>query len=185
MTLTRFLGWRALLLLLVALVHWNVHAQTPLRDLFRNAKFASATLSPNGKFLATTANIDGRMQLAVVNLEDGSAQNVAGYDKLDIVDIRWINDERMTFSIIARDGEQTSSSSGLFAINRDGSKDKTLMDSWELIRGHIPHDAWVAEPRGMRLMAWNLDDAPNEVIAMGYFPNGDAAPVNARKSATT
>lgn len=176
MTLTRFLNRRALALLLTLFVAWSAHAQTPLRDLFRNPKFASATLSPSGKFLATTANIDGRMQLAVVNLEDGSAKNVAGYDKLDIVGVRWINDERMTFSIIARDGEQTSSASGLFAINRDGSHDKTLMNSWELQKGYIDHTTWVSEPRGMSLMDWNLEDNPNDVLAIGYYPNGDAAP---------
>lgn len=167
------------LLLALFFVVWPVAqslAQTALQDFFRNPKFASATLSPNGKFLATTANIDGRMQLAVVNLDDGSAKNIAGYDKLDIVGINWISDERLTFSIIARDGEQTSSASGLFAINRDGTQDRTLMESWELQRGFIDHATWVSQPRGMRLLAWNLQDNPNDVLAVGYFPNGDAAP---------
>lgn len=176
MTFTRFPGWRLLAMLLATVAGLSAQAQTPLQDYFRNPKFASATLSPNGKYLATTANIDGRMQLAVVNLEDNSAKNVAGYDKLDIVGVRWINDERMTFSIVARDGEQRSSASGLFAINRDGSKDKTLMDSWELLRGRIDHNTWVSEPRGMTLLEWNLADNPNDVIAIGYFPNGDAVP---------
>lgn len=53
-------------------------AQTKVENLFKNPRFGSAVLSPNGKHLATTANISGRLQLAVVDLETGVARNVAG-----------------------------------------------------------------------------------------------------------
>ena len=151
-------------------------AQTSLEDLFKNPQFTSAALSPNGKYLATTANIGGRMQLAVVDIETGAAKNVAGYETLDVNNIQWINDDRIVFSIIDRDGEQTSSTSGLYAINRDGSKSAILMQSPQHIRGWMDSAKWTSEPRGMAMLGRAFDDDSNAIMAVGYFPNRDALP---------
>ncbi len=150
-------------------------AQTSLQDLFRNSKFTSATLSPNGKYLATTANIGGKLQLAVVEIETGTAKNVAGYETLDISSIQWINDERIVYNIIDRDGEQTSSAGGLYAINRDGSQPAILMPHPEQILGRMDQGTWVSEPRWMSMLGRALNDDPNSIMATGYFPNGDAS----------
>ena len=151
-------------------------AQASLQDLFKTPRFASATLSPNGKFLATTTNIGGRLQLAVVELETGVAKNVAGYETLDVTNIHWINDDRIVFSIIDRDGEQRSSRSGLYAINRDASQSAILMPSWEHIRGRMDHATWVSEPRWMTMLGRAFNDDSNSIIALGEFPNNDVLP---------
>lgn len=150
-------------------------AQTSLQDLFRNPKYGSASLSPNGKYLATTANISGRLQLAVVELETGIASNVVGYETLDIYGINWINDKRIAFNIVDRDGEQTSSGSGLYAINRDGSQSAILMQSWEHVRGRMDQATWVSEPRGMQMVGVS-EGNPDSILALGYFPNGNVVP---------
>lgn len=150
-------------------------ASTPLENFFKNPKIGAATLSPNGKHLAITTGIDGRMQLAVVDVETGFIKNIAGYKDLDVVAARWINDERLVFSIVDRDGEQRSSGVGLYAINRDGSQEMTLMQSPEHIRGHIDMAAWASEPRWMH-MADAFRDDPNYIIGLGYFPNRNVLP---------
>lgn len=152
----------------------GAQTQTSIQDLFRNAKFASARLSPNGKYLATTTNINGRFQLAVVEVATGAANNVAGFDTLDVTNVSWINDDRLAYSIIDRDGEQRSSYSGLFAINRDGSKSEILMQAPEHIRGRMPPGVWMSEPRFMEIISDALHDDRNSVMAVGYFPNRDA-----------
>lgn len=175
----RVLSKRSCLLaasLLLAFCAGAAMAQTSLEDLFRNSKFTSATLSPNGKYLATTANIEGRIQLAVVEVETGGAKNVAGYDKLDVTGIQWINDERIAFRIINRDGEQTSSAGGLYAIDRDGTRSAILMESPELIRGRMDYGIWASEPRWMSMLGRAVNDDPNGIIAVGHFPNNDAVP---------
>ncbi len=166
----------ALSMLVLFVATGSALAQSNLENLFKNPKFGSATLSPSGKYLATTANIGGRLQLAVADIETGTAKNVAGYETLDVIGVRWINDERIVFSIVERDGEQSSSGSGLYAINRDGSQSAILMESPEHIRGSINHAAWVSEPRGMSMIESRLNDEPNSIIALGYFPNGDVVP---------
>lgn len=150
-------------------------AQTKVENLFKNPRFGSAVLSPNGKHLATTANISGRLQLAVVDLETGVARNVAGYETLDVFGIRWINDERIAFSIVDRDGEQTSSASGLFAINRDASEPAILMQSPEHIRGRMDPATWASEPRGMQMVRVSASNS-NDILALGYYANGDIVP---------
>ena len=164
------------LALLMLLIYASAaSAQVPLEDLFRNSKYASVALSPNGKHLATTTNIDGRLQLAVVDLETNTAKNIAGYDKIDIWDIRWISNDRIVFNIINRDGEQRSSTAGLYAIQRDGTKDVTLMQSPELIRGFMDFMTWTSEPRWMEMLDV-FRDQPHDIVAVGYFPNRDAVP---------
>jgi dipeptidyl aminopeptidase/acylaminoacyl peptidase len=155
---------------------WGVSAaQTALQDLFRNERFANATLSPNGKFLAATVNIGGRMQLAVVDVETSEAKNVVGYETLDVVRVRWINNERMVFSTVDREGEQNSSFSGLYAIDRDGTKSKTLMFAADQIRGEVDLQDWAAQPRRMEAVEV-VRDAPSSIVAIGYYVNGDAHP---------
>ena len=158
----------------LALANTGAWAQTSIEDLFRNSKFDSATLSPNGKFLATTTNIDGRIQLAVAELDTGAVKNVAGYDTLDVTGIRWINDERIAFSIIDRDGDQNSSSSGLYAINRDGTRAAVLMESPSLIRGRMDSANWASEPRWMSMLGRAVNEDPNSILAVGFYPNNDA-----------
>ena len=160
--------------LLLGLASAGAWAQTSIDDLFRNSKFISATLSPNGKFLATTTNIVGRIQLAVAELETGAVKNVAGYDTLDVTGVQWISDERMAFSIIDRDGDQNSSSSGLYAINRDGTRTATLMESPSLIRGRMDGGTWASEPRWMSILGRGVNDDPSSIFAVGYYPNNDA-----------
>jgi dipeptidyl aminopeptidase/acylaminoacyl peptidase len=161
---------------LVALGSVGAWAQTSIEDLFRNSRFNSATLSPNGKYLATTTNLEGRIQLTVAELETGATKNVAGYDKLDVTGVQWINDERLTFSVIDRDGEQTSSADGLYAINRDGTQSAILMEAPGLLRGRIDGATWASEPRWMSMLGRPLRDDPNGVVAVGQFPNRDAVP---------
>jgi dipeptidyl aminopeptidase/acylaminoacyl peptidase len=151
-------------------------AQTALQTFFKNPQIGTASLSPNGKFLATTTTIDGVLQLAIVDLETNAAKNIAGYEKLDIFHIRWISDNRLVFDVINRGSEHGNSSSfgGLYAINRDGTKSAALMPTPEHQR-YSNMGELTSTPLWMRFVAVSKDD-PNSIIAIGYFYNGDAVP---------
>ena len=151
-------------------------AQTPMEAFFKSPQIGTASLSPNGKYLATTTTIAGVLQLAVVDLETNDAKNIAGYEKLDIYHIRWINDNRLVFDVINRGSEFGNSSSfgGLYAVNRDGTKSAALMPTPEHQR-YSNMGELTSTPLWMRFVAVSKDD-PNSVIAIGYFFNGDAVP---------
>ena len=150
----------------------TAYARTDVEPFFRNAKIASATLSPNGRYLATTVNIDGSFKLAVVDLETGIAKNIAGHESRDVVRIRWINDERIVFNVVDRDDIQNSSYGGLQAIDREGVRLVNLMNR---VSGNAPTLGWTGEPYHMEFVGVAMDD-PNSIFAVGYFRNGDRVP---------
>ncbi len=168
------------LLLLVFLINALpslAFAQTPLADFFKHPQIGTASLSPNGKYLATTTNIKGLLQLAVVDMETGKANAIAGYDKVDIYQIRWINDERIVFNVIDKGDEQNSSYSGLYAINRDGSKSTVIKEMPSFSQYSYKKDPLNPDRQPYHLeMVGTLTDFPNGIIALGYFYNGDIIP---------
>ncbi len=176
MNRTRFFSRLLCVTVLMLTAAGTAVAQTPLETFFKNPKIGTASLSPNGRYLATTTTIDGKLQLAIVDLETNAASNIAGYDKLDILHIRWISDNRLVFDVIDRGSEWGNSSSvdGLYAINRDGTKSTALMPTLENQRLSQMPD-YASQPHWMRFVDV-AKDAPNVVITIGYFFNGDAVP---------
>lgn len=159
-------------LLLLCVAAGSAVAQTDLEKLFKNAQFASATLSPNGKYLATTANINGRFHLAVVEIETGAAKNLAGYEAVDIYQINWISDERIVFNIIDREEKQNSSYSGLHSIDREGSR---LTNLGRPMDGGPATIGWTGKPYHMEIAGIVRSD-PDSIIALGHFYNRDVLP---------
>jgi len=103
-------------------------AAISLENLFKSPQFGGANLSPDGKNLAVTTSINGRLQLAVVDLDTKAVTPVAGFDDADIASTHWVNNDRLVFDLIDRDSEKYSTwHDGLFAVNRDGSKLIELM----------------------------------------------------------
>jgi dipeptidyl aminopeptidase/acylaminoacyl peptidase len=115
---------------LCAVLPLAAHAQTPAAKVpidafFGDASFAGAVLSPSGKFLAARGLAkDGRLVLAVIDLATRDGTVAAAYSDTDIRQIQWVNDERLVYSLGDRqeaEGDR-SLASGLYAVNRDGSK---------------------------------------------------------------
>ncbi len=149
-------------------------AQIRLEDLFKDSKFKSTSLSPNGKYLATSANVSGHFLLTVLDVGTKVVTKVAGYKDANIVHVRWINNERLVYRIVEHEGNQISTPEGLFAVNRDGTKFITLMaPTPEYI---TDQGDWNSQPRWMSMLSRSVNGDPNSILAVGYFPNGDARP---------
>lgn len=150
-------------------------ADDRIAELFRDAKHGSAALSPNGKFFAVTTQIDGRKQLGIIDVATGESKIVAGYDGKHIVRIQWINDERLIFRIVDLVGDNRSTAAGLYSIRRDGGRTVVLMDTQErVIEFMVDQQDWASEPRRMRMIARGTSAEPNTIMAIGYFPTGEA-----------
>lgn len=153
---------------------WAASAQTSIEDLFRNSQVTSASLSPNGKYLATTANVRGHLLLTVLDVEKRVVTKVAGYNDVNIVHVRWINNDRLVYRIVEIEGERTSTAEGLYAVNRDGSKFVTVMPPTpKYIQNQ---EEWNSQPRWISMLSRSVNDDPNSILAVGYFPNSDAVP---------
>lgn len=97
-------------------------AQSPsVEDLFRNPEFSGMQLSPNGKYIATLAPIDGRQNIVV--FETAGLKNVkplTGLDDQDVDGFFWANDDVIVFTMDT-DGNEGF---GLYAVDRDRDKPK-------------------------------------------------------------
>lgn len=109
------------------------------------------------------------MTLAVFDLDANSATNVAGADGMDVVRVRWLNDERLMFQLVDRD-HQFNTQSGLYAVNRDGSRPQNLLGALQRIERPMSSGAEEALPWGLTMVG-EVRSARNEIIALGHFIN--------------
>lgn len=100
----------------------------PVEDFFRNPRFAQVSLSPSGRYLAAIVPINGRRNIAVIDLDDATKVNViTAFRESDVRFVGWVNDERLVYSLIDLQrpaAEQLGA--GLFAVNRDASDYREL-----------------------------------------------------------
>ena len=95
----------------------------PLDTFFKNPQFAGFQISPNGKELGALANVGGRMNVVVMDLESRKPRVVTNITSQDVSGFIWANNERILF-FMDKDGNE---SFGIFAVNTDGSMARTLV----------------------------------------------------------
>ncbi|MGD8345715.1 MAG: prolyl oligopeptidase family serine peptidase [Lysobacterales bacterium] len=98
--------------------------ELPLDHFFKNPEFAGFQLSPDGKRLAAMVNLNGRMNLAVIDLATRKSQAVTNIKRQDVSGFMWANNDRLLF-FMDKDGNE---SFGIFAVNADGSYPRTLVE---------------------------------------------------------
>lgn len=100
-------------------------------DYSRSPEIRSARLSPSGHRLALlVAGQDGADRLAVMDLDARrDIRGVAGFARARIVDMAWVNDERLVYQAVDfSDGvELPSNGAGVFAVNHNGSDPRPLI----------------------------------------------------------
>lgn len=104
----------------------------PAEHFVRPPAIADVRMSPSGKHLAAIlAHVDGKQVLGVIALDPlGEPRTVAAFADVDIVDARWVNDNRLVFHFANRtapaDRRRTI---GLYAVDRDGKNLRELIAS--------------------------------------------------------
>jgi dipeptidyl aminopeptidase/acylaminoacyl peptidase len=128
-------------------------APMPIDAFFSNPLLEDATLSPSGRYLAAISAAPGRRDaLVVLDLQDNKPRMVAGFKDADILDFEWVSDQRLLFNVSDKQtgpGGQVLSS-GLYAVDRDGSAMRQLAHR----RG--PHEAQTPGTNiNRRILSWN------------------------------
>jgi dipeptidyl aminopeptidase/acylaminoacyl peptidase len=127
-----------------------VHAQQgagslSVRDFFRAPALRNVTMSPDGKFIAGLRDYRGRVNITVVDLSTRKALIVTSFSDGDVAWCRWVNNQRLLFSIYDRKrggGDQLAG--GLYAINRDATDYRALAERSGLTEGArvMPAGTW-------------------------------------------
>jgi dipeptidyl aminopeptidase/acylaminoacyl peptidase len=131
----------------------------PVEAFFGASPFGGASLSPTGKYLAVRSGAPGRRDyLAVIDLSTNSGKVVAEYNDSDIDEFRWVNDERLVFTVADKTIGigNARHAPGLFAVNRDGSALIQLVDrygTWvggqsQVGRKLLPYHTYLTSQRG-------------------------------------
>ena len=152
---------RSRLFLAIALLVSGAQAQQSkqysVSDFFKNPEFASLRLSPNGEWLAALGPYEGRRNLFTMRLSDKAAARLTSFESKgrdranqDVEFFFWANDERLIFGLDSAGNESFS----LFAVNRDGTNGRTLVEGSTGI---------VLFPTNTRLLS-RLDHDPEHVL---------------------
>lgn len=67
----------------------------PVEDFLKKPQYSKLSLSPDGKLLAALVPLNGRLNLALIDLDKGSATTLTALRDQDVYQYRWIGDERL------------------------------------------------------------------------------------------
>ena len=99
-------------------------ASLPPSDFFKKAEFSELVMSPSGKYIsALVLGGDGRKRLAVLDVADLSKSRIVASSKTaDVVDARWVNDERLVLWIYdSKDSLVNNRHAAMLAVNASGN----------------------------------------------------------------
>lgn len=103
-------------------------SEIPIQSMFRKAAYGSVVLSPNQRYLAALAPVNGRRNVVIVDLENRSASVLTGYQSRDVNTVFWANDDRLLYTTGDQQGLEFRGDGGLFAVGRDGKSPKALVE---------------------------------------------------------
>jgi dipeptidyl aminopeptidase/acylaminoacyl peptidase len=155
------------------------HAAPPPPEVFFSAPdIQEAELSPSGKRLAiTTAKGAKRVGLIVLDLgAGGKISRLVQAPKEDVVNVHWVNDDRLLFSYADLSGERYQAP-GLFAINADGTALKQIVGR----RSHFgvnvgtPDYSLLDWTYHLRLVPAMRPGEPNEEVLLADYDHGAQA----------
>lgn len=106
------------------------YAARPLsvETFFRKAEYGGASLSPNGRYLAVIATVEGQRGLVVLDLDSRAATKMKSPGAGDLLRVIWQDNERLIVIVgdLQRASGEPPRESGMVAINRDGSDSRVV-----------------------------------------------------------
>jgi len=136
-------------------------APPPIVDYARYPDYQTPVLSPNGNYLAVLVPINGRANLAVIDLTKRASKVLTSIERFDVLNPVWLGNERLVFTL----GQQNTPTGaghfeggGLFMVSRDGNESRRLAPT---VREMLANNQRIG--RFMSLLA-TIPDNDREVI---------------------
>ncbi len=145
--------------------------QLTIEELFKKPALANPILSRSGKYLAAVAPFKGRLNLLVINMETRKGDLLTSYENFDVVNVNWVGDERLIYSLGLYDaptGPSSVDGGGLFVVGRDGSKPRQLAST---IADDIRKLQFVHRTLSF---VRQIPDSTDEVIVEGNLSSADS-----------
>ena len=145
----------------------------PLEDYLKLPQFANPKLSPDGRYLAVSMPVNGRLNLAVVDMQTRKGTALTNYRDFDVLGATWVGNERLVYTLgqfNSPTGPGQFLGGGLFMVSRDGNESRKLSPTVKESRGSG------ARHRGLDLLR-RIPGNTNEVIVVGNLRTADAEDV--------
>ena len=122
----------------------------PVEDFFRRARYSDVRLSPDGKLLSAIVPLNERRNLALIDLDKGTAVALTSLREQDVASYGWIGDRMLEIKIanLADEG-------GLVILKQD-----VLID----ISGEVVRDMTKVSRRGLTRIIATIDRAGDDLI---------------------
>ncbi|MBA2547859.1 MAG: S9 family peptidase [Burkholderiaceae bacterium] len=166
--------WSAALVTGAVLAQPNSATTVPplsIEDFLKPAAFAEPTLSRNGKYFAVTIPVNGRRNLAVVDMDTRKGAALTNFRDLDVLNVTWVGNDYILYTLgqfNSPTGPGQFDGGGLFMTSRDGKETRKL-------------SATVRELRGQRQYVYRaydiyrtLPNSEDEIIATGNQRDADS-----------
>jgi dipeptidyl aminopeptidase/acylaminoacyl peptidase len=106
---------------------YKTAADIPVADFFRLPRYSQMAMSPDGKRLAALAPVNGRDNIAVIDLEKRSAAVITNFDRVNVTDFLWVDTHRIVLRTANRELETgVTQFIGVFGIDSDGTNLRNL-----------------------------------------------------------
>jgi dipeptidyl aminopeptidase/acylaminoacyl peptidase len=153
-----------------------LHAEpVPLADLARHMQYDAVKISPDGRYVAATAVVQGQTVLALVRLADMKGQLVRPRDEDAVTDFWWASPSRVVYTVGMRVGgyDAPLATGELFGVNADGTGAETLygfrktgMSTGSLIQR-------ATSTRGTAEFIAAIPDDPNHILVSASLWDAD------------
>lgn len=109
----------------------------PIDALLKPPAFSNPTLSRDGKHFAVTIPINGRRNLAVIDLDTRKGTALTNFKDFDVLDVTWVGNDRLLYSLGQANtptGPGQFDGGGLFMVSRDGKEARNLAPTVKELR---------------------------------------------------
>ncbi len=132
----------------------------PLAEFARHQQFKQVKISPDGKHLAASSVIDGKVVLSIIDLEKNTGLTVRPRDEDEVYRFWWVSNERIVYSVAQHVGnlEVPASTGELFAVNVDGKRRDVLFGYRASDSASGSTGSHIQKKQSEYASAWMLDD---------------------------
>lgn len=94
----------------------------PVEDFFKNPDYSSVVVSPDGTHLAALVPVNGRRNVAVIDLSTRTPRVITSFADDDVGSVTWLKNTTLGYTI-DRQGRYIGA---MWAVERDGSRNREL-----------------------------------------------------------
>lgn len=142
-----------------------------IEDFVRLPAYSSPVISRNGRYFAVTIPINGRLNLAVVDLENRQGTGLTNFSECDVLNPRWVGNDRLVFTLGQTNtptGPGRFDCGGLFMVSRDGKSFQRLA---ETVRDARRQNRFVY--RGLSFLS-TIPNNDEEILATGNLRDAES-----------